>query len=83
MTTATNLPSSDVANAASVWQPIKTAPRDGTLVHLRCPKYGEVRALWHWDVCNERWATSIHGVMGIVRACWDEHAQQPTEWKSA
>lgn len=78
MTTATNLPSSGANDAASVWHAIKTAPKDGTLVRLRAPKYGTVRGLWSWD--GERWVTRIVGVMGMVPAVWDEHAQQPTEW---
>jgi len=64
------------------WNPIETAPRDGTLVRLRSPKHGQVNALWHWDYLNDRWVTRIPGMMGILNATWDENDQQPTEWQN-
>lgn len=64
------------------WQPISTAPKDGTLIRLRSPKHGTVNALWEWDEVNQRWVTQIAGVMGWIRACWDEAAQQPSEWQA-
>ena len=62
------------------WQPISTAPKDGTLVVLKCehrPEYGEHVLKWSHQKWNGMWFTP----MRRIRVFWDEHAEQPTHWK--
>lgn len=62
------------------WQPIETAPKDGTIVRLRSPSH-EPKQAFYWSKKAKRWETIQFGVMGRARACWDPDAEQPTEWK--
>lgn len=61
------------------WQPIATAPRDGSLVHLRHPAFGTHRC-FAWHKRRKRWEGEVFGTMGIIHVWWDTKAEQPTEW---
>ena len=64
------------------WEPIETAPRDETVVRIRCeshPEYGE--HIMHWDARHHRWMGIHFGVMGSRPTWWDETAPQPTHWE--
>jgi hypothetical protein len=66
----------------SAWQPIETAPKDGTPVRLKCeahPEFGE-HLMW-WEAKSERWECDLYAPMRKVRAWWDLEQPQPTHWK--
>ena len=52
----------------SDWQPIETAPKDGTIVRL--PVIGEIRAYWCKDL--ERWVSVVEQTMNYA---------SPDRWK--
>ncbi len=64
------------------WQPIETAPKDGTPIRLKCelrPDFGE--HLLYWDGRNKRWAGYDFTAMGSRDTWWDESQPQPTHWR--
>ena len=63
---------------ATLWQPISTAPRDGTVIQVRSPAHG--RHVMEWNSTARRWEGIVFAPMGSRRVCWDENAEQPTEW---
>jgi hypothetical protein len=66
------------------WQPIHTAPRDGTPVKLRCarrPEFG-VHFLG-WNAKRRRWEGYVFAVAGRRKVWWDPAAIPPTEWQHA
>jgi len=68
---------------STVWLPIESVPRDGTLVHVKCephPEFGE-HTMW-WDPAHKRWAGYAFTVMRRVDTWWDEAAPQPTHWSA-
>jgi len=63
------------------WQPIKTAPRDGTPVRLKCdarPDFGEHCMAWSR---RNRWEGRAFAICRSVATWWDEAAPQPTHWQ--
>lgn len=61
------------------WQPISTAPLDGTAIKLRSPKFAPPDAM-SWDKRTKRWEGMIFAPMRAISVWWDEEAEQPTEW---
>ena len=64
------------------WHPIETAPRDGTIIRLKCaahPEYGE--HAMYWDSPAQRWEGMAFAPARAVKTWWDEAAEQPTHWK--
>lgn len=63
------------------WQPIETAPRDGTRVIVYCPRRG-VCAPAYWDDCRYArkpipyWRHYGEFVFGV----WETRRDQPTHW---
>lgn len=75
-----NTPTNQTATPpAWVWHPITTAPRDGSLVYLRSPRYPGPH-LMEWSTDAQRWEAQKPAALGWRRICWDEAAEQPTEW---
>lgn len=65
------------------WQPIETAPRDGTVVRLKCaarPEFGE--HAMKWSQFRMRWEGVIFAPMRRIYIWWDEKAEQPTHWRT-
>lgn len=60
------------------WQPIATAPRNGTLIRVRHPEHGA--HLVQWDRRRKVWKGTDFGIMGPIRWHWTKTAEQPTEW---
>lgn len=69
-----------VTTPARNWQPIETAPLDGTIVHLRSPRHQRVSNVMFWNPSHKRWEGRALTAMGPVRICWDQSEEQPTEW---
>lgn len=61
------------------WQPIETAPKDGTLVNIRSEKTTGMQPFW-WDAKRKQWATWVFAVTRRVEAWWDETEQPVTHW---
>ena len=61
------------------WQPIETAPKDGTPVILRDEKE-ECKAAMRWVKSHKRWEGQYIGIMGPIRIMWDESYCKPTHW---
>lgn len=57
----------------SGWQPISTAPRDGTNVLLWAD--GEYFLVGHWSGQNEFWVCP-----GAVSCVWNDGQHGPTHW---
>ena len=63
------------------WQPIETAPKDGTIVRLRCetrPDFSE--PIMYWDKRRKRWAGFAYAIARRYRTFWDPELPQPTHW---
>jgi hypothetical protein len=69
------------AQAMRLWQPIETAPKDGTKIMLYCPRLG-VCGPGHWEVQRylrrpkpfwSHWGETIWGIQWL-------RADQPTHW---
>lgn len=74
----------DQDDSMSNWNPIDTAPKDGTPVRLMCesqPSYGE--HLMKWSKRNKRWECKVFAIMRAVTGWWDEAAAPPTHWQPA
>ncbi len=64
------------------WQPIETAPKDGTLVLLRNAEHAPMQALG-WNRQTKRWEGKAFTALGVRRVVWDEESAPPTEWRAA
>ena len=72
--------------APSGWQPIETAPKDGTLVDLFVDGHREADCCWHrldWEIAHLQWPTDSMGW-----ATWSERDGEygrfdpaPTHWQ--
>lgn len=64
------------------WQPIETAPRDGTVVHLKCESRPDFsQQVMYWDNNRGWWAGYAFALMRRVSTYWDPEAPQPTHWR--
>lgn len=56
------------------WQPIKTAPRDGTVILLHFPNYPEDMYVGYWDKKKRVWRSieglSLHRELGVKAVYW-------------
>lgn len=65
------------AAGLGAWQPIKTAPKDGTTaVDLWFPKSGR-RTEWRWFKKGRFWGSNTVGRFNKIERCFDE---DPTHW---
>jgi hypothetical protein len=62
------------------WQPIETAPLDGTPVRLKSENFAPAEAFW-WSDKFAVWQTRVFAVAASYSAWWDELAEQPSHWK--
>jgi len=62
------------------WRDIAEAPRDGTLLRLKSPKYVPDDIFW-WDRKAKRWATILFAVARKVDGWWSEDEEQPTHFQ--
>lgn len=66
----------------SDFEPIETAPRDGTKVLVACDAHPEFGAhLMGWSKARTRWEGWAFALMRKVPTLWDEVQPQPTHWK--
>jgi hypothetical protein len=66
------------------WQPISSAPRDGTPVYVRNeehPTWGS--HLLYWDQESRRWMGVGFAIFGPIKKWWDQDLDQPTHWTPA
>lgn len=64
------------------YEPISTAPRDGSLVVLICqPQLNFGEHLMGWSESNQRWEGMIPTAMGWRATWWDTDKPQPTHWR--
>ncbi len=64
------------------WKSIESAPKDGTVIYVRNPKY-KIEFLCHWNAKKSRWEGMEFTCHGVVKTCWDESCEPPTLWKPA
>lgn len=68
----------------SNFEPIESAPRDGTSVIVACEGHPEFGAhLMGWSNAHRRWEGWAFALMRKVPTWWDETQPQPTHWKHA
>ena len=60
------------------WQPIETAPKDGTIVELKSDQNPVIAHNMAWD--GVRWYGLWFGVLGTREICWD-YSTPPTHWR--
>lgn len=67
-------------NVGLGWNPIATAPKDGTIIRMRDEKrmYNCVMA---WDKKRKLWTGMAYGMMGASRTYWDEEFCPIFEWQ--
>lgn len=66
------------------FEPIETAPKDGTIVVLTCqskPEFGE--HVMAWSKSRNRWEGMHFGYIGSTPTYWDTEIEQPTHWRPA
>lgn len=63
------------ADLQTPWQPIKTAPRNGSLVRLKADKVSSF--IWRWDHTNDHWASRDYLMT------WRDGETGPTHWRPA
>lgn len=68
----------------SNFEPIESAPLDGTKVIVACEGHPEFGAhLMGWSKIHRRWEGWAFALMRKVPTWWDESQPQPTHWKPA
>ncbi len=59
------------------WQPISTAPKDGTIV--LCARFGNSKKVWHMRVC--RWGHILaRKDLGFTKEGWHVYTGQNAGW---
>jgi len=61
------------------WQPIETAPKDGSIVQLRDEKK-MYKCVMKWNKRKKRWEGMSYGMMGASKTTWDESFCKIHEW---
>ena len=65
----------------SNFEPIESAPRDGTPVLLRCEQHPEFGVhLMGWSGKNHRWEGWAFALLRRMPVWWDDAQPQPTHW---
>lgn len=67
-------------NAGLGWEPISTAPKDGTIIRLRDEKR-MYNCVMSWDKKRKLWTGMAQGMMGTSRTYWDEEFCPIFEWQ--
>ncbi len=62
-----------------MWNPIETAPKDGTIVRLR-DEQNLYSAVMKWNKKHKRWEGRDFGVMGTRLTTWDKSVCKIHEW---
>ena len=62
------------------WNPIATAPKDGSIVLLRDADHVCDCAMY-WNEKTGRWEGMAYSMMGAVKTHWDESFLPIHEWK--
>ncbi len=66
------------------FEPIESAPRDGTKVFVACEGRPEFGAhLMGWSKARRRWEGLAFALLRKVPSWWDESQPQPTHFKRA
>lgn len=59
------------------YQPIETAPKDGTSIIVTDMKHGDHLMFWKDGV----WQGKHYGIIGPIRIYWDESVSPLTHWR--
>ena len=63
----------------TIWHPIETAPKDGSIVRLRDEKRLYSCAM-EWNAHDKRWEGVAYAILGPVKTTWDESFVAIHEW---
>ena len=61
-------------------QPIKTAPKDGTIIRLRDEKH-MYSCVMAWNKKRKQWKGMAYSMTGAVKTYWDESFVHVYEWR--
>jgi hypothetical protein len=64
----------------SEWQPISTAPKDGSIIRLRDADKIYLCAM-AWDKKEKKWCGMAFSAMGSSKTYWDEDFIKIAEWQ--
>ena len=62
------------------WEPIKTAPKDGSVIMLRDEKNIHLCAM-AWNKKRKQWEGFAYSMIGAVKTYWDESFTPVHEWR--
>ena len=62
-----------------MWNPINTAPKDGSIIRLR-DKNGIYNCVMLWNKQKRLWEGMSYSRMGATKTTWDENFCKIHEW---